>query len=119
MNEEWRPVVGAPDYEVSNLGRVRSLKRRQAHILRPCVNPAGYHNHTLFVDGAPVFTYAHALVMAAFVGPRPDGMVIRHWDDNKDNNTVGNLLYGTPKDNVHDAIRNGRHPAARKSRAAA
>jgi hypothetical protein len=113
MTEEWRTVANAPDYEVSNLGRVRSHKFRPARILRPCVNPNGYHNHTLRADGRSIYTTAHVLVMEAFVGPRPPGMVVRHWDDNKDNNALSNLLYGTQADNIHDAIRNGRHPAAR------
>lgn len=96
----------APDYEVSNLGRVRSLKFNRVRVLRPCVNAAGYHNHTLFNSGRPVFTYAHTLVMDAFVGPRRDGLIIRHWDDDKSNNVLSNLLYGTYVDNARDAKRN-------------
>lgn len=104
--EEWRTVAIAPDYEVSNLGRVRSRKFGKVRVLRPCVNAAGYHNHTLSVAGQPIFTYAHVLVMEAFVGPRPEGLIIRHWDDDKSNNVVSNLLYGTYLDNARDAKRN-------------
>lgn len=104
--EEWRPVVGAPDYEVSSLGRVRSLKFGKVRVLRPCVNAYGYHNYTLSVDKRPMYTTAHVLVMAAFVGPRPAGLVIRHLDDDKDNNTLGNLRYGTQLENLIDAFRN-------------
>ena len=108
MTEEWRAVAVAPDYEVSNLGRVRSLKFGKVRVLRPCVNTLGYHNHTLFEAGRPIFTTAHVLVAEAFIGPRPAGMVVRHWDDVRSNNNLSNLLYGTYADNVQDAIRNGR-----------
>lgn len=118
MTEEWRTVAIASDYEVSNLGRVRSLKRGKARVLRPCVNGHGYHNHTLYVSGQPIFTTAHVLVMAAFVGPRPDGMVVRHWDDSPANNELSNLLYGTQADNVRDAVRNGRNVMAGRTHCA-
>lgn len=113
MNEEWRPVVGAPDYEVSNLGRVRSLKFGKVRVLRPCVNAAGYHNHTLFVDKRPVFTTAHVLVMAAFVRPRPDGLEVCHWDGNPANNALSNLRYDTPQGNAQDRKRHGRGPGSK------
>jgi hypothetical protein len=109
MTEEWRTVAIAPDYEVSNLGRVRSHKGGRLRILRPCVNSLGYHNQTLYEGGQPVFTYAHALVMAAFVGPRPEGMDTRHLDGNPANNRLTNLAYGTRAENMRDKRRHGRN----------
>lgn len=106
--EEWRTVAIAPDYEVSNLGRVRSLKFGKVRILRPCVNTLGYHNYALRYDGRLIHTTAHVLVAEAFIGPRPAGMVVRHWDDIRSNNALTNLLYGTHADNARDAVRNGR-----------
>lgn len=109
--EEWRTVVIAPDYEVSNLGRVRSYKGRNPRILRPGVNSAGagYHTHTLFEAGRPIFTYAHTLVAAAFMGPRPVGMDIRHLDGDSRNNRADNLSYGTRAENMQDKRRHGRN----------
>ena len=49
----------------------------------------------------------HALVAEAFLGPRPAGAIVRHLSDEKRNNAVTNLAYGTRGDNAHDAIRNG------------
>lgn len=50
----------------------------------------------------------HNLLLMAFVGPRPEGFLGRHLDDNKNNNAVSNLAWGTHKDNAEDCVRNGR-----------
>jgi hypothetical protein len=49
---------------------------------------------------------AHRLVADAFLGHRPDGMLICHRDDKSFNNAAVNLYYGTPSGNMADAIRN-------------
>lgn len=54
------------------------------------------------------------VVALAFLGP-PEGRMVRHWDDDPLNNDVGNLLYGTAKDNSADAIRNGRSTRGSKN----
>ena len=41
------------------------------------------------------------------VGDVDPDKLIRHYDDNKDNNHVSNLVAGTQKQNIEDAIRNG------------
>lgn len=105
--EEWRRIAVAPDYEVSNLGRVKSFKGAEPRILRPGTNPLGYHNYTLYVDCRPLFTTAHTLVMAAFIGPRPSGLDIRHIDGNPGNNAVTNLKYGTRSENALDMRAHG------------
>lgn len=100
--EEWLPVAIAPDYEVSNLGRVRSRKADRPRLLKPGVNPLGYHNLALYNSGEPTFTTVHVLVMAAFVGSRPEGMDIRHLDGDPGNNHLDNLAYGSRSENCQD-----------------
>lgn len=107
MSEEWRAVSIAPEYEVSSLGRVKSHKGRAPRILRPCINPLGYHNHTLYTADGRIFTTAHVLVMTEFVGPRPEGMDIRHIDGDPGNNALSNLAYGTHSENMRDKRRHG------------
>lgn len=51
----------------------------------------------------------HELVMAAFIGPRPQGAVIRHLDDDPTNNRLDNLEYGSVAQNKMDAVQNGKH----------
>jgi hypothetical protein len=49
----------------------------------------------------------HRAVMLAFVGPLPDGMVTRHLNGNPLDNRLANLEYGSPAENVQDAIGHG------------
>lgn len=118
--KEWRPVVGFEGgYEVSNLGRVRSLDRflprignspriYRGKILNPQAKKAGH----LWVQlGRGNQFYVHHLVLEAFVGPCPAGQVGLHWDDEPSNNFLENLRWGTRSDNYADYVRNyGRHP---------
>jgi len=50
--------------------------------------------------------YVHVLVLEAFVGPRPDGHVACHRNDQSHDNRIANLYWGTVDDNVADRIRN-------------
>jgi hypothetical protein len=54
-------------------------------------------------------TKVHILVLEAFVGPRPDGMVCRHLDGNPQNNRLSNLRWGTPEENYADRRLHGTH----------
>ncbi len=50
----------------------------------------------------------HRLVMAAFIGPCPEGYEVMHKDDNRANARLDNLCYGTHQENVQDTITKGR-----------
>lgn len=101
MTEIWKPVVGAEDlYEVSDQGRVRSIKR--AMLMRPCANRSG---HTT-IDIRRKRQYVHRMVLEAFVGPPPDGTKIsRHLNGDPSDNRLTNLAWGTQAENVDDAYR--------------
>lgn len=105
----WKPVPGYEGhYEVSDEGQVRSLRRRVPIILAASVGKRGYRVADLRVGGVRRARYVHQLVLEAFVGPRPGGMITRHLDDNPLNNRLENLRYGTVIENGRDAVRNGR-----------
>lgn len=105
MTEEWRPIVGVRgDYSVSDQGRVRN--NRSGTIRRPAIQRQGYLKHTFVVDGRKVTRYVHRLVAEAFL-PASDDPFVRHLDDDKANNTPGNLAWGQPHENTADGIRNG------------
>jgi hypothetical protein len=54
----------------------------------------------------------HQIVLTAFVGACPEGMVCRHFPDrNPANNHISNLQWGTPKENAADAIVHGTSSA--------
>jgi hypothetical protein len=57
----------------------------------------------------------HRLVLSAFVGDCPPGMVGCHNDGDKSNNRVSNLRWGTPKENARDMIAHGTAPIGSKN----
>lgn len=131
--ERWRPVVGAmPWYEVSDHGRVCSREhdvqitrwgrpipthyKEKFLSLRP--NKKGYARVGIVgLDGVKRARAVQQLVLEAFVGPRPDATSEGlHNDDNKANNRLDNLRWGTHADNMQDMVRNGNNPARNRKR---
>ncbi len=111
--EQWRPIPGWEGlYQVSDHGRVRSL--RTGKILKAGMNRR--HRHVALCSGGGKSFRVHRLVMEAFVGPLPEGMEVRHLDDDPDNNRLSNLVYGTRSENMLDRVRNGTHHHAIKTR---
>lgn len=116
--EEWRPVVGHEGfYEVSDLGRVRSVDRTlpraggtmriRGKILTPGVDKHGRCGVNLHRDGSVKHRRVHRLVLQAFVGPCPDGMEGCHNDGDATNNQIGNLRWDTSLSNSLDMARHG------------
>jgi len=111
--ERWLPVAGFDGaYEVSNLGRVRSLARTiirsngrpltiQRRILRPTTNPEnGYLAVSLWRDNIGTSWSVHALVAKAFV-PNPENLPeIDHEDRNPANPSASNLRWSTRSGNL-------------------
>lgn len=122
-NEEWRDIVGYEGkYQVSSLGRVKSLerithnnkssntswktRRVKERILRHGDNPNGYEFVQLSKDGRLHIFYIHRLVANAFI-PNPENLpIINHKDQTPKNNKASNLEWCTQKYNVNyaDAI---------------
>lgn len=119
MQEEvWRDVVGYEGlYEVSNLGRVRSLDRVVAHHtagkavrkgrMRKLAFDGHYLNVSLSKDGKTVVRRVHRVVAQAFI-PNPDNLSdVDHIDCDKLNNRVDNLRWCTSAENTRFAWDNG------------
>lgn len=113
--ETWRAVNEFTDYEVSNLGRVRSLKFTYPRLLTALPNRDGYLRVRLYANNRPRYKFVAGLVAEAFIGPRPEGQEVRHYNDDKSNNAVDNLLYGTRSQNILDAVRNGTQAQVAKT----
>ena len=116
VQEEWRPVVGFEGlYEVSDRGRVRSLDRVDSRgwrfkgrVMRCASDARGYRRVRLSRAGTQSTRLVHRLVAEAHIGPPPTGArLVRHLNDDPNDNRVENLSYGTDADNKLDAIRNG------------
>lgn len=99
--EVWKPIMGYEGlYEVSNLGRVRSLDRYAPHRIKGCYqfikgdirktkyNNSGYEMISLFKDGKEKTMLVHRLVAQAFI-PNPENLPeVNHKDEDKTNNKV-------------------------------
>lgn len=125
--EEWRPVLGYEGlYEASSQGRVKVVDRlvngnggsrflRRGHLKRLAINAYGYKRVHLAKNGRRVSKAVHAVVLEAFVGPRPDGMLACHNDGDPSNNRLENLRWDTPENNARDTVVHGTHPMAKKT----
>lgn len=60
----------------------------------------------------------HHVVAHEFLGPRPEGTFVCHIDGDATNNKASNLYYGTPKENMADAMRHGTTLRGSKNRKA-
>lgn len=109
VTEEWRPLPGKwshLNYEVSNLGRIRSLYTGRAMSQR--VDSHGYCCVSLSEEGHGSRTIVvHPLVARAFVGPRENGNWVNHKNGVKSDNRADNLEWVTPGENVRHAWNTG------------
>lgn len=117
--EEWRPVPGWDGmYEVSSLGRVRSLARVVARsdgrtqtfpakLRKACPVNGGYLAVHLCRNGKPQSFPIHRLVALAFLGPPPPQMEVCHGDGDRRNNELSSLRWGSHHDNLMDRLAHG------------
>lgn len=118
-HEEWRDVVGYEGYyQVSNLGRVRSVDRTiidsnghkkhyRGKTLKPSLKRTGYYSVTIHTEEVKKTVLVHRLVAAAFLEPDPKRLYVDHIDADKTNNKVDNLRWCTCRENINFAIENG------------
>ena len=100
INEIWRPIKGYEGlYEVSNLGRIKSLKFGKERIMKLGTNSCGYLHIGLYKNGKRKIFLVHRLVMEAFTLNTDNLPFINHKDENKQNNNVNNLEWCTVKYN--------------------
>lgn len=106
MNEEWRDIEEYEGlYQVSNLGRVKSLKFGKEKILKFGKHKKGYLLVCLCKDGKQKMFQVHRLVAIAFI-PNPNNyQEVNHKDENKENNCVENLEWCTREYNVNYGTR--------------
>lgn len=110
---EWKAVPDYPTYEVSDEGDVR----RGGRLLKATPHPKyGYRRVNLSAPGRkPRSVYVHVLVAELFIGPRPDGLEVRHGREGKLVNALTNLCYGTSAENKQDLVDQGEHHYAKRT----
>lgn len=112
MNEIWKDILGYEGlYQVSNLGRVRSLDRtvkyenglskfRKGKLIKQQLSKWGYCQCPLNNKGMKLKS-VHRLVYEAFNGPIPKGMQINHINEIKTDNRLENLSLMDCKTNIN------------------
>lgn len=102
-----RPIKGFPGYAICETGEVISFKGKKPRFMKPGRNKCGHAKDyylcvSLVREDKTVLKTVHSLVAEAFLGPRPEGMVIDHKDGNSFNNHYTNLRYCTQKENLNN-----------------
>lgn len=118
MEEKWVSVFGWEDfYEVSDLGRVRSLKRQGktllgirsygGNILVPIKHRNGYLVFNLTSSGRREQILAHRVILESFIGECPEKKEACHNNGDRIDNRLENLRWDTRKENHADKIKHG------------
>ena len=122
MEEIWKDVKGYEGlYQVSNLGRVKSLDHLVKHrhegrmalkrscMLKPKTKKNGYLFVCLSNESKLKYFHIHRLVAQEFI-PNPENLPeVNHKDENKTNNCVENLEWCTHKYNNTYGTKIKRH----------
>ena len=120
MNERWMAVAGWPGYEVSDMGRMRSIDRVIVRrdgtvqtfigkLLATPINTSGYPVVRLRreSDGRSAMARVHRLVAEAFLPPDASRVEVNHKDGDKRNGAASNLEWVTSRENRRHAWATG------------
>lgn len=118
MQEIWKDIKGYKGlYQVSNLGRVKSLSRKiwngfvnyqsKELLLKPSANHKGYLQVILYKSGVQSNKRIHRLVAEAFLFNPNDYPQVNHEDGDKQNNCVDNLSWCNNSINQRHAFEHG------------
>lgn len=115
--EIWKDIVGYENlYQVSSLGRIRSLRFNKIRILKNSINRQGYMRVNLFKDKVALTCSVHQLVGINFIENPLCKEQVNHIDGNKLNNCVENLEWSSSLENVRHAHRIGLNGKERRAR---
>ena len=104
--EIWKDIPNYEGmYQVSNLGRVKSLKFGKERVLKPILNGRGYYHINLYKGGKTIINTIHRLVMLSFVGESE--LEINHKNGIKSDNRLENLEYCSRSENIQHAYDTG------------
>lgn len=118
MQEIWKDIEGFENYQISNLGRIKSKERivsnfcrtyvKKEEILKTHVMKTGYLAIVLRdKEQKKHLLKIHRLIAENFI-PNPNNYTqVNHIDGNKTNSSIENLEWCTPSQNTRHAIKNG------------
>jgi hypothetical protein len=96
MEEIWKTVEKAPNYEVSNIGRVRNKKTGK--LLKQAVHENGCLHIKLSINNKAKHYYVHRLILEVFEGP--SHLTVDHINGIKTDNRLENLSYCSDIENI-------------------
>ena len=108
MEEVWKDIDEYEGlYQVSNYGRIKSLKKGKEIILKSRKDKDGYSQVGLWKNGSKKQKTVHRLVALHFI-PNDDlfKTEINHKDENKENNNINNLEWTDHITNINYGNRN-------------
>ena len=99
--EVWKDIDGYNgEYQISNLGRVKSFKSGTSRVLKQKTNNKGYKWVALSLNGIQENALIHRLVAKHFLDNNDGYKVVNHIDENPSNNRVSNLEWCTQSENT-------------------
>lgn len=109
--EMWKDIVVYEGrYQISNMGRVKSLNYRNTNkecIMHPTIDDGGYLAVIFYIHSKPKRYRVHRLVATAFLDNSDILPQINHIDADKTNNKTTNLEWCTSQQNIRHALDNG------------
>lgn len=123
MSETWKPIRGYEGYyEVSDLGRVRSLDRKDSmgrvcdgQSIRAMPTRRGYQTVGLHQHGQRRHRLVHRLVAEAFAPISGKRLQVNHINGDKVDNRASNLEWCTASENIRHAHATGLHAGKPKA----
>lgn len=105
---KWKTIEEYPNYMVSDMGEVKSLKFGKERILKGIKDKDGYLIVNLFKEGKKKSHFIHRLVALAFL-PNPNNLSeVNHISEIKTDNRVENLEWCNREHNLNHGSRNER-----------
>ena len=118
LKEEWRDITNYPNYQVSNLGRIKSKERytkakgneiihRKDKILKNQTDNKGYKYVRLYNSNGFKAKKVHRLVAEIFIENPLNKETVNHINGDKNNNCINNLEWCTNLENIRHSIETG------------